>query len=72
MIKSLFTDGIIRESDLNATIKIYVNLIVFYLIMQYLVYYFFLLILALVWYMIRNDLDFEDLEYIEDLEDPEA
>lgn len=31
----------------------------------------FLLILALVWYMIRNDLDFEDLEYIEDLEDPE-
>ena len=31
----------------------------------------FLLILALVWYMIRNDLDFEDLEYIEDLEDLE-
>ena len=31
----------------------------------------FLLILALVWYMIRNDLDFEDLEYIEDLEDKE-
>lgn len=30
-----------------------------------------LLILALVWYMIRNDLDFEDLEYMEDLEDPE-
>jgi len=30
-----------------------------------------LMILALVWYMIRNDLDFEDLEYIEDLEDPE-
>lgn len=41
MIKSLFTDGIIRESNLNATIEIYVNLIVFYLIMQYLVYYFF-------------------------------
>ena len=31
----------------------------------------FLLILALVWYMIRNGLDFEDLEYIEDPEDPE-
>lgn len=31
----------------------------------------FLLILALVWYMIRNDLDFEDLEYMEELEDPE-
>lgn len=30
-----------------------------------------LLILALVWYMIRNDLDFEDLEYIEDPEDEE-
>lgn len=30
-----------------------------------------LLILALVWFMIRNDLDFEDLEYIEDPEDEE-
>jgi 4-hydroxybenzoate polyprenyltransferase len=27
-----------------------------------------LLIMALVWYMIRNDIDFEDLEYIEDEE----
>ena len=41
MVKSLFTDGIIRENNLNATIEVYVNLVVFYLIMQYLVYYFF-------------------------------
>lgn len=31
-----------------------------------------LLILLLVWYMMRNDLDFEDLEYIEDPEEPKA
>lgn len=30
-----------------------------------------LLIIGLIWWMFRNDLDFEDMEYIEELEDPE-
>lgn len=40
LIKPLFTDGYIRESSMNVVVTNYISYLIFYLVMQYPVYYF--------------------------------